>query len=217
MIYAETIEADLRQAGFEGQILGCDEAGRGPLAGPVTAACVVFDLSRDHACPLYEALNDSKKLTEKKRLNLFDVICEQALAYCIVDVEHDEIDAINILRASLLAMERAAYGVHEALLEKAMLNQGAYVILDGNQSIPHFRLPQASYVKGDARSLSIAAASVLAKVHRDQRMLAYDVIYPGYGFAKHKGYPTKNHREAIQKLGVLPIHRKSFSLLPRKQ
>ena len=176
-------------------VCGCDEAGRGPLCGPVVAAAVI--LPRDLEI---EGLNDSKKLTEKKREKLFDIIKEKAVAYAIAEASPEEIDEINILNASMLAMRRAV----EALAVKA-----DFALIDGNCS-RGFQIPTETVVKGDAKSYSIAAASVLAKVTRDRGCIELDRLYPEYGIAKHKGYPTKDHMEAVKKYGVAPIYRKTF-------
>ena len=176
-------------------VCGCDEAGRGPLCGPVVAAAVI--LSPD---VVIEGLNDSKKLTEKKREALCDVIKEKAVAYAIAEATPEEIDEINILNASMLAMRRAV----EALPVKA-----DFALIDGNCS-RGFTIPTETVVKGDAISASIAAASILAKVTRDRGCIELDRLYPEYGIAKHKGYPTKDHMAAVIEHGPSPIHRKSF-------
>ena len=177
-------------------IAGVDEAGRGPLAGPVFAATVVFEKGT-----FIEGINDSKKLSEKKREALFDIICEKALYYNIVSVDEKEIDRINILNASLKAFELAVTG-----LEKLP----DVTLIDGNRCKENFPTPYETIVKGDAKSMSIAAASILAKVSRDRYIVGLDSLYPEYNFKKHKGYPTKEHREAIAKYGPCPIHRLTF-------
>ena len=176
-------------------ICGVDEAGRGPLAGPVCAAAVI--LPRDLEIP---GLTDSKKLTDKKRRELFPVIKEQAIAYGIGLASEQEIDEINILQATFLAMQRAI----DQLEGKADL-----ALIDGNRQ-KDFGLPVVTVVKGDSLSASIAAASVLAKVTRDDLMLEMAETYPEYGFEIHKGYGTKAHYEALRKYGASPIHRQSF-------
>ena len=176
-------------------ICGCDEAGRGPLCGPVVAAAVI--LPRDL---VIEGLNDSKKLSEKKREALFEIIKEKAIAYAIAEASPAEIDEINILNASMLAMRRAV----EALSVKA-----DFALIDGNCS-REFNIPTETIVKGDAKSYSIAAASILAKVTRDRGCAELDKMYPEYGIAKHKGYPTKDHMDAVRKHGPTPIYRMSF-------
>ena len=176
-------------------VCGCDEAGRGPLCGPVVAAAVILPEG-----VIIEGLDDSKKLTEKKRERLFDVIRETAVAYAIAEATPAEIDEINILNASMLAMRRAV----EALPVKA-----DFALIDGNCS-RGFEIPTETVVKGDAKSYSIAAASILAKVTRDRGCKLLDEEYPEYGIAKHKGYPTKEHMDAVRKYGPAPIHRKSF-------
>ena len=176
-------------------ICGCDEAGRGPLAGPVVAAACVLAQGL-----VIEGLNDSNKLSEKKREALFDIIKKEAVAYSIASASVEEIGEINILNASMLAMKRAI----EGLSVKADL-----ALIDGNIA-RGFDIPAVPIVKGDAKSPSIAAASILAKVTRDRLLCEYDKQYPEYGFSKHKGYGTKLHIEAIKQHGVLPIHRRDF-------
>ncbi len=178
-----------------GNFCGVDEAGRGPLAGDVYAAAVVLDPEN----PI-EGLNDSKKLSEKKREKLYDEIIEKSLDYCIARATIAEIEEINILNAAMLAMKRAVMG-----LEK----MPQLAIADGNKA-PDLPCEVQTLVKGDANSASIAAASILAKVTRDRYMLEIAVKYPGYGFEKHKGYGTKLHREKILELGPCPEHRMSF-------
>ena len=188
------IENEKAAQGYK-YICGCDEAGRGPLCGPVVAAAVI--LSPD---TVIEGLNDSKKLTEKKRELLFDVIKEKAIAYAVAEASPEEIDEINILNASMLAMCRAV----ESLSVKA-----DFALIDGNCS-RGFQIPTQTVVKGDAKSASIAAASILAKVTRDRQCKELDALYPEYNIAKHKGYPTKEHMDAVKKYGPSPIHRKTF-------
>ncbi len=181
---------------YSGVLLaGVDEVGRGPLAGDVVAAAVILDPAK----PI-EGLDDSKKLTEKKREQLFPEIQQRALSYCIARASVAEIDEINILHASMLAMKRAVEG---------LATQPEYVLVDGNR-IPLWAYAAEAVVKGDSRVQAIAAASILAKVTRDREMVAFDEEYPGYGFAGHKGYPTKVHMAAIEQLGITPIHRRSF-------
>lgn len=175
---------------------GIDEAGRGPLAGPVVAACVVFDTRN----PLPEA-KDSKKLTEKKREELFDKIIDNCLAYGVGIVDNKVIDEINILNATYLAMQKAVSNCRE--------NMPQAVLVD-HVHIPDIDIRQISITDGDALSICIASASIIAKVTRDRMMKELESLYPGYGFAKHKGYGTKAHYEAIGKLGLSDIHRKSF-------
>ena len=172
-----------------------DEAGRGPLAGPVYAAAVILPSD----CVI-EGLNDSKKLTEKKREALFDEIKEKALAYGIASADEKEIDEINILNATFLAMKRAI----ASLSVRPVL-----ALIDGNQK-PHTDIEEVTVIKGDAKSMSIAAASVLAKVSRDRFMLEMAEKYPQYEFARHKGYGTKLHYEKIAQYGVCDIHRRTF-------
>ncbi|MBR1814151.1 MAG: ribonuclease HII [Lachnospiraceae bacterium] len=184
-----------REYASHGVICGIDEAGRGPLAGPVVAAAVILPLDHDF---LY--LNDSKKVTEKRREVLFDEIREYAIGYGIGMASPEEIDEINILQADYLAMKRAL----------AQLPVMPDVLLNDAVIIPGVTGEQVSIIKGDAKSVSIAAASILAKVTRDRIMVSYDDMYPEYGFAKHKGYGTKQHSDAIRAYGPCPIHRKSF-------
>jgi len=174
---------------------GVDEVGRGPLAGEVVTAAVILDPDN----PI-EGLNDSKKLTEKRRDALFDEIKAKAKSWCIARATVAEIDQLNILQASLLAMKRAVDGLHI---------QPEHVLVDGNK-IPQWDYAAEAVVKGDGRVPAIGAASILAKVTRDREMVAFDKEYPGYGFAGHKGYPTKVHLEALDRLGVTPIHRTSY-------
>lgn len=177
-------------------VAGCDEVGRGPLAGDVVAAAVILDPEN----PIL-GLDDSKKLTEKKREQLFIEIQQKAKSWCIARASVSEIDTINILQASLLAMNRAVQGLHI---------RPEHVLVDGNK-LPKWNYTAEAVVKGDSRVAAISAASILAKVTRDREMIAIDKIYPGYGFADHKGYPTKVHMEALDKLGVTPIHRTSYA------
>jgi len=191
-----SFENELIEQGYA-IVCGTDEAGRGPLAGSVYAAAVILPTGYE-----IEGLNDSKKLTEKKREKLFDIIIRDAVSYGIAEATAKEIDELNILNASLLAMRRAI-----AKLDP----KPDFVLVDGNQT-RGFTIPAKAIVKGDALSPSIAAASILAKVSRDRSCLELDRLYPEYGFAKHKGYPTKDHYEAIRLHGVTPEHRQSFTL-----
>ena len=176
-------------------VCGCDEAGRGPLCGPVVAAAVILPRG-----VIIDGLDDSKKLTEKKREKLFDVIREVALAYSIAEATPEEIDEINILNASMLAMRRAVAGLKI---------KADFALIDGNCS-RGFEIPTETVVKGDSKSYSIAAASILAKVTRDRDCIELDREYPEYNIAKHKGYPTKDHMDAVRKYGPSKIHRKTF-------
>ncbi|MGN0372289.1 MAG: ribonuclease HII [Enterocloster sp.] len=176
-------------------ICGIDEAGRGPLAGPVAAGAVI--LPRD--CRILY-LNDSKKLSEKRREELFEEIKEKAVAWSVGIVGPDRIDEINILQATYQAMREAIAG----------LGVRPDLLLNDAVTIPEVEIPQVPIIKGDAKSVSIAAASILAKVTRDHMMIEYDSIFPGYGFAKHKGYGTAAHIQAIRELGPCPIHRRTF-------
>ena len=187
-------ENEKRALGYK-FICGCDEAGRGPLCGPVVAAAVILPEGE-----IIEGLNDSKKLTEKKRERLYNEIISRALAYGIAEASPAEIDEINILNASMLAMKRAI---------EAMEIKADFALIDGNHA-RGFDIPAEPVVKGDALSYSIAAASVLAKVTRDRGCIDLDREYPEYGIAKHKGYPTKDHMDAVRLHGPAPIYRKSF-------
>ncbi len=181
---------------------GVDEAGRGPLAGPVVAAAVILPEGL-----IIEGLNDSKKLSEKKREALFDIICEKALSYSVALATHEEIDEYNILGATMLAMKRAAEGLD---IKPDLL------LIDGNRA-KGFDIPVKTVIKGDALIPSIAAASILAKVTRDRLCLEMDEKYPEYGFKVHKGYPTEYHRKKVVELGPCPEHRKTFlkKILPQ--
>lgn len=184
-----------KERGFK-TVCGIDEAGRGPLAGPVCAACVVL---RDGE--MIEGLNDSKKLTEKKREALFKEITEKAVDYSIAMASEQEIDSVNILQATFLAMRRAFEGLTKVSPD--------YALIDGNKT-PGLPIEQEAVVKGDARSASIAAASILAKVTRDRYMMNIDGLYPQYCFSKHKGYGTKLHYQCLDEYGPSPVHRKTF-------
>ena len=180
---------------------GCDEAGRGCLAGPVTAAAVILppDFSN-------ELLNDSKQLTERQRDRLRPIIEREAVAWAVAMVSPQEIDRMNILRASITAMHRA--------LDQLLVRPEA-ILVDGNRFYPYHDIPHTTIVKGDGKLMSIAAASVLAKTHRDELMRQLDEEFPQYGWAKNKGYPTPDHRAAIAAHGASPHHRRTFQLLPQ--
>ena len=180
---------------------GCDEAGRGCLAGPVTAAAVILppDFSN-------ELLNDSKQLTERQRDRLRPIIEREAVTWAVAMVSPQEIDRMNILRASITAMHRA--------LDQLLVRPEA-ILVDGNRFYPYHDIPHTTIVKGDGKLMSIAAASVLAKTHRDELMRHLDEEFPQYGWAKNKGYPTPDHRAAIAAHGVSPHHRRTFQLLPQ--
>ncbi|GHV16727.1 ribonuclease HII [Clostridia bacterium] len=200
------IENEKKTQGYRA-ICGVDEAGRGPLIGDVYAAAVIIGGGEDGATPWWSEINDSKKISEKKREKLFDIICENALAYGIASATPKEIDELNIRNASFLAMSRAI----ENLKIKA-----DFVLIDGNAFEPKIGgndIPFECIIKGDTKSISIAAASILAKVARDRTMRELDERYPKYGFAQHKGYPTAAHYAAISEFGVLAEHRKSFRLM----
>ena len=180
---------------------GCDEAGRGCLAGPVTAAAVILppDFHND-------LINDSKQLTERQRERLRPIIEREAVAWAVAMVSPQEIDRINILRASITAM-------HRALDQLTVRPEG--ILVDGNRFYPYQNIPHTTIIKGDGKMLCIAAASILAKTHRDELMCQLDKEYPQYGWARNKGYPTPDHRAAIAQHGVTPHHRHSFQLLPQ--
>lgn len=180
----------------EGRVCGVDEAGRGPLAGPVVAAAVILDPAR----PIL-GLNDSKKLSAKRRIELAQEIRDKALAWSIAEANVEEIDRLNILQASLLAMQRAVAGV---------LPPPCKALIDGNKC-PRLDCPAEAIVGGDGKVAAIAAASILAKTARDAGMEALHVIYPMYGFDRHKGYPTAAHLAALRQYGPTPAHRRSFS------
>ncbi len=187
-------ENELTEQGYK-SICGVDEAGRGPLAGPVCAAAVILKPN-----DIIEGVNDSKKLTEKKREMLYDIIKERALSYSIAFATVEEIEELNILNATMLAMKRAVEGLSVP---------ADYAIIDGNKT-PNLEIPCNYVIKGDAKSMSIASASILAKVTRDRLLLEYAEQYPQYQFEKHKGYGTKAHREALLEYGPCPVHRLSF-------
>ncbi len=188
---------DLFEIDCEGPgLAGVDEVGRGPLAGDVVAAAVILD----PALPI-PGLRDSKKLPPQRREALAAEIRDKALAFCVARAGVDEIDSLNILQASMLAMHRAVDGLDP---------QPGYVLVDGNR-LPRWPYPSEPVVRGDDRVPAIAAASILAKVQRDSELVALDAEYPGYGFARHKGYPTRAHLEALRRLGVTPVHRRSFA------
>ncbi len=182
------------EKGFN-SVCGVDEAGKGPLAGPVCAAAVILPKGM-----ILEGVNDSKKLSEKKREKLFDVITESAVSYSIAYATVEEIEEINILNATMLAMKRAVEGLQVP---------ADFAYIDGNRT-PDLQIPCEYIIKGDARSMSIAAASILAKVSRDRLLLEYAKEYPQYCFEKHKGYGTKLHTDLIKEYGPSPVHRLSF-------
>lgn len=188
-------EKAAENSGFK-LICGVDEAGRGPLAGPVCAAAVILPDDLE-----IEGLNDSKKLSEKKREQLYDVIIEKAIAYSVAYGTLEEIEEKNILNATFLAMNRAIDGLKTV---------ADFALIDGNKIPTGIKIPAAAIVKGDAKSMSIAAASILAKVSRDRLLMEYDKKYPQYQFAKHKGYGTKLHTDLIKEYGPCEIHRLSF-------
>ncbi len=178
-------------------VAGIDEAGRGPLAGPVVAAAVIFPQGY-----FFEGVNDSKKLNEKKRTELFDIIKTNSLSVGVGIIGQDVVDEVNILKATFMAMHRAIESLNPV---------PHHLLIDG----PHFAeasIPSTKIIGGDAKSFTIAAASIIAKVTRDKLMMEYDTLYPQYGFAKHKGYGTKEHLDAIRKYGTCKIHRRSFKI-----
>jgi ribonuclease HII len=182
---------------YIGRLLaGVDEAGRGPLAGDVVAAAVILDPKKK-----IKGLADSKKLSENQREDLYGLICAKALSWSVARASVEEIDTINILQASLLAMRRAVEQLHI---------QPEHVLVDGNQ-LPRWSYSCEAIIQGDDRVKAIAAASIIAKVTRDREMVQFDTHYPGYGFASHKGYGTREHLAALQTLGATPLHRRSFA------
>ena len=181
----------------DGLLAGTDEAGRGPLAGNVVAAAVILDRNS----PIH-GLDDSKKLSEKKRLILADEIKQKALSWAVVSISPQQIDEMNILQASLFAMKTAA--------EKLEVSP-AHIFVDGNKTLPDCFCGTTAIIKGDSRVAEISAASILAKVERDAQMLELHKLYPEYGFDKHKGYPTKAHREILSNIGPCPEHRRSYA------
>lgn len=178
------------------RIAGVDEVGRGPLVGAVVTAAVILDPAKPVA-----GLADSKKLSEKRRLALYDEICEKALSWSLGRAEPEEIDQLNILHATMLAMQRAVAGLHIA---------PDFVLIDGNRC-PALPVPAQAVVKGDSLVAEISAASIVAKVTRDREMAALDLLFPDYGFAQHKGYPTALHLEKLSLFGATPHHRRSFA------
>lgn len=191
-------------------LCGVDEAGRGPLAGPVYAAAVILPPETR-----FEGLNDSKKLTEKKRETLYAAIIEKSTACCIAFATHEEIDSLNILQATFLAMRRAVQGLSQPAVVKGLVVASGgtalpgHVLVDGNGD-PGLGISTETVIQGDGTSACIAAASILAKVARDRYLAELDQRYPQYRFAKHKGYPTKLHYQLLDQFGASPVHRKSF-------
>ena len=179
-----------------GRVAGVDEAGRGPLAGPVVAGAVILDPENPIA-----GLDDSKRLSASRRERLFDEIQEKALAWAVASASVAEIDSINILQATMLAMQRAV---------NALLPTAEHALIDGNRC-PELSCPARAIVKGDSKVAAISAASILAKVTRDREMQVLDMKYPGYGLAQHKGYPSKAHIAALELLGASPVHRRSYA------
>ena len=202
LVEMQEYENDLKEKGYR-FIAGVDEVGRGPLAGPVVTAAVVLPDGFDVL-----GVDDSKKLTEKKREALYDVIMEKAVCYGIGIRDNSVIDEVNILQATKLAMQEAIENADEMLREKT--GESIDFVLFDAMKIDKVEKPQMSLIKGDSRSLSIAAASIVAKVTRDRMMVGYHKVYPYYGFDSNKGYGTKAHYEGLENYGVTPIHRKSF-------
>lgn len=205
---AVNIEYELR---LGGSVIGVDEAGRGPLAGGVFAGAVYvpLDLAAELLEGAWSGINDSKKLSEKKRDRLAEVIkSTEGCIWAVASASPAEIDKLNILRATHVAMRRAAKSVYDRALKVA--KESAFTVLVDGLAVDGFECPSQNLVKGDAKSLLIAAASILAKTARDADCLRLEAEYPGYGFAKHKGYPTKAHLAALAKLGPCPEHRRSF-------
>jgi len=197
LVVSLSLEEEFRDLGFK-YIAGIDEAGRGPLAGPVVAAAVIFPVG-----VFLPGVDDSKKLTSHKREELYQEIVERALAFGLGEADVETIDQINIGQASLQAMRRA---VETLPLSPDLL------LVDGNRPIPEMKIKQITVIGGDAKCFSIASASILAKVTRDRTMEAYEVLYPGYGFSQNRGYGTRFHQEALKRQGPCEIHRRSFSL-----
>ncbi len=179
---------------------GCDEVGRGCLAGPVVAAAVILPLDYKH-----ELLTDSKQLSKSKREIVRKDVLNDAISYAVAEVSHEEVDKINVLKASIVGMHRALYQLSQT---------PELILVDGNKFIPYQDIPHKCIIKGDGKFLSIAAASILAKTYRDELMEKLSITHPEYGWERNVGYPTKEHRSAIEKYGVTPYHRKSFRLLP---
>lgn len=199
------IENELYQKGIQ-SIAGIDEAGRGPLAGPVVVACVI--MPKDS---MIEGVNDSKKISEKKREKLYEQIIEEAVAYGVGIISQEEIDRINILNATKEGLTLAIKEMENDLKDKNRnIEKPDIVLVDALTKIDTDHIPYKSIIKGDAKSYSIAAASIIAKVTRDRIMRQWDEVYPVYGFAKHKGYGTANHINAIKEYGLCPLHRHSF-------
>ncbi len=203
LVAMQVYENQLRRQGIN-YIGGVDEVGRGPLAGPVVAACVLLPEDFDLL-----GVDDSKKLSEKKRETLYDQILERALAYGIGSADNLLIDEINILEATKVAMKEAIDRAQTMLLERIEGARIQHILFDAIE-IKDLSIPQTAIIKGDSKSLSIAAASIVAKVTRDRQMVNYHSKYPDYGFDSNKGYGTKAHYEGIKRCGITPIHRKSF-------
>ena len=192
-------------------IIGVDEAGRGPWAGPVTAAAVILDPAR----PI-DGLTDSKKLSEKARERLAPLIRERALAWCVAEASVEEIDTLNIRQATFLAMRRAIFGQSQTVSDKsgqfrAVLARAGLILIDGNALPGDLPAPARAIIKGDLTEPAISAASILAKTHRDAQMASLCKLHPGYGFSGHKGYGTAAHAAALAELGPCPVHRRSFA------
>lgn len=196
------INCNMLKSSFSGIKIeaGCDEVGRGCLAGPVVAAAVILPLDYKH-----KLLTDSKLLSKKKRESIRKDLLDDKIEYAIAEISNEEVDKINVLQASLLGMHRAL---------DQLRKQVELILVDGNKFIPYHNIPHHCIVKGDGKYMSIAAASILAKTYRDDLMHNLSVTHPEYGWERNAGYPTKEHRSAIEKYGITPYHRKSFRLLP---
>lgn len=192
----------MKKFDYQGLLAGTDEAGRGCLAGPVTAASIILPEEFRH-----ESLNDSKQLSEKIREMLRPILEQESLSYGVTHVHETEIDSLNILNASILAMHRSLDVLHQ---------KPQFILVDGNRFKPYREIPYCCIVKGDSKFISIAAASVLAKTHRDEYMAKIHEEFPMYNWIKNKGYPTKEHRNAIRQFGLTKYHRKSFKQLPEQ-
>ena len=205
LINLKQMEKELYQKGFQ-RIAGIDEAGRGPLAGPVVVAAVIMPRES-----MIEGVNDSKKVSEKKREKLYDEIINEAIAYGVGIVNQEEIDRINILNATKEGLTMAIKEMEKDLKEKNReFEKPEIILVDALTKIDTDHIPYRSIIKGDSKSYSIAAASIIAKVTRDRIMRQWDEVYPVYGFVKHKGYGTANHIAAIKEYGLCPLHRRSF-------
>ena len=204
LFFKDKINCAMLKSSFSGSKIeaGCDEVGRGCLAGPVVAAAVILSLDYTH-----KLLTDSKKLSKTKRESIKEEILNDAIAYAISEIPNEEVDRINVLQASLL-------GMHKALDQLSVLPE--LILVDGNKFNPYRNIPHECIIKGDGKYMSIAAASILAKTYRDDLMEKLSNSHPEYGWERNVGYPTKEHRNAIEEYGITPYHRKSFKLLPQQ-